>query len=485
MQRGSLFFLYYIIPGLLSAKSLKPNVLIIYTDEHNFRTLGCYRSILDKSQGEIWGEGVVVETPNIDFLAHNGAICSRFYTTTPLSSPSRSSFMTGLYPQQTGAVANDLPLNDSLRTFADDFSKAGYHTAYIGKWHLDGSDKPGWSPIRKFGFQDNRYMMNRGHYKRIIEKETGFDVTYNGKGTNSDNYMSDFLTNKAVHYIREHKTENFCCVIAYPDPHGPNIVRAPYNQMYSNFKFDKPITSYKQKEDFPSWARPTEPMEDMSQYFGMIKCIDDQIGILIKELKQNDLLDNTIVVFTSDHGDLCGEHGRINKSVPLDGSARVPFIMYYPPKIKKGIVVEEVISVIDFAPTILSLAEIQASTNRAGNDFSFLLENIKSNRSWKNIAFMRGADSQKGISKSWISVVHENLKLTLSERDGDLPWLSDMENDPNELVNEYDNPKYGKKLIHLFNELNSYGIRENDLRIRSNKIQTEINCKLNVLKTKF
>lgn len=364
-------------------------------------------------------------------------------------------------------------MKDEMVTFAQDFLNSGYHTGYFGKWHLDGPAKPGWEPARKFGFKDNQYMFNRGHYKRIVELKDSLDITYSGANINEDNFMSDFLTGKAIDYIRKHKDENFCCLVSYPDPHGPNIVRSPYDKMYSNMKFNKPKTYLKDKKGIPSWSYANDKMENMSQYFGMVKCIDDQVGILIKELKLQGIFDNTIIVFTSDHGDLCGEHGRTNKSVPLEASAKVPMIICYPKKLSRGKVVNSVVSVIDFAPTILSLADVKSDFKRAGRDFSPLLNGSIDSNEWKNIAFMRGGDSRKGPARSWISVVYDNLKLTLSDKTGDKPWLTDLERDPDELVNEYNNPDYKEKVSFLLQELKEYGKRENDLRINSEEIQKE------------
>ncbi len=452
-----------------------PNVLVIHTDEHNFRTLGCYRALMPPEEAEVWGDGVVVETPNIDSLAVNGVICSRFYATTPVSSPSRSSFMTGLYPQQTAVVTNDLPMNDSVVTFAEDFRRRGYHTGYIGKWHLDGTARPGWQPERKFGFVDNRYMMNRGHYKRIVEKGEGqFEITYDGKGLTRENFMTDFLTDKAIDYIRAHKDEHFCCVVAYPDPHGPNTVRAPYDTMYTHFKFQRPKTALKDKSGLPSWAYGNDRMENMARYFGMVKCLDDNIGRLVAELKEQGLLERTIIVFTSDHGDLCGEHGRTNKSVPLETSARVPFIVCYPEVLEKGKVVDEVLSVVDFAPTILSLAGVDTEASRAGRDFSPLLKGKKAGRKWRDAVFMRGGDRRDGPAKSWLSVVSKRYKLTLSDVPGDVPWLTDLDKDPDELVNEYTNPSYRKVVRKLMEELQEYGEKWNDGRVKSEPIRNEL-----------
>ena len=152
------------IPNLALAD--KPNLLVIMTDEHNFRTLGCYRETLSPQQAFMWGKAVV-ETPNIDSLAKNGAICTSFYATTPVCSPSRASFISGLYPQATPVVTNNIPLNDDVISFAELMKRQGYKTGFCGKWHLDGEGKPQWAPKRKFGFDDNRFMFNRGHWKKL------------------------------------------------------------------------------------------------------------------------------------------------------------------------------------------------------------------------------------------------------------------------------------------------------------------------------
>ena len=138
----------------LARRQRRPNLLIIHTDEHHFGTLGCYG-------------GRVVETPNIDSLAAQGAICTSFYATTPVCSPSRAAFVSGRYPQKPPGVTNTIPMSDDVETCAEILGRQGYATGYAGKWHLDGTGKPQWAPKRKFGFQDNRYMFNRGHWKQM------------------------------------------------------------------------------------------------------------------------------------------------------------------------------------------------------------------------------------------------------------------------------------------------------------------------------
>jgi arylsulfatase A-like enzyme len=148
----------------------KPNLIIIQTDEHNFRTLSAYQKLLPKELANIWGEKATIETPFIDSIADEGAICTSYYSTSPVCTPSRASFVSGLYPYATGADKNDNPLKDSVITFAEVLKRDGYATSYVGKWHLEGRTKEEiikdkkskicYVPKRKFGFSDNRYMIN-------------------------------------------------------------------------------------------------------------------------------------------------------------------------------------------------------------------------------------------------------------------------------------------------------------------------------------
>ena len=136
----TLVILFVLVASSFAALAEKPpNLVVIYTDEHNFRTLGCYRKLLPKAQAEIWGEGNVVETPHIDTIADAGAICTSFYATTPVCSPSRGTFISGIYPQNTPVTTNNIKLDDDIVTFADLLRRKGYKTGFVGKWHLDGN----------------------------------------------------------------------------------------------------------------------------------------------------------------------------------------------------------------------------------------------------------------------------------------------------------------------------------------------------------
>jgi arylsulfatase A-like enzyme len=305
---------------------------MILTDEHSFRTLGCYRDFMKSedqaNEGYIWGDGIEVETPNIDRLAKEGTLFSNFYTVAPLCTPSRASFMSGLYPQKTGeSEDNHGRMDDDIMTFAKVLkSERKYLTSYFGKWHLNGEEKPGWSNnTRKFGFEDTTYQFNRGHWKFLdvvdgerqayeFKKQTKFE------GIEDKHFTTDFLFDRGIEFIESatSKGQPFASVLSIPDPHSPNEVRQPYENMYKHFKFTLPSTgtaAWRKSPAAPIWnylpgsANVTlKEVDDhldsyevhiqdyMQQYFGMVKCIDDNVGKLLNYLKEKGIDEETIIV---------------------------------------------------------------------------------------------------------------------------------------------------------------------------------------------
>ena len=279
----------------------RPNLLIIHTDQQSAWTLGCYG-------------GTVVETPNIDRLAADGALFTNFFTNSAVCTPSRGCFVSGRYPTSHGAYTNNIPLNRDVITFADQLKRDGYRTGYVGKWHLDGHPRPGWvHPERSMGFEDARYMFNRGHWKKIEDfpmnkKDQPVVHSYSVIG-DEETYATDWLTNKTLEFLDVEDDRPFCHMLSLPDPHGPVHVRAPYDTMFA--PEDMPLPTTFNPENLPDWAeelqstsmfgtkrpdREEKLRKFLALYFGEVKLIDDSVGRIVQRLEEMGILEDTIIV---------------------------------------------------------------------------------------------------------------------------------------------------------------------------------------------
>jgi arylsulfatase A-like enzyme len=375
---------------------------------------------------------------------------------------------------------------DSMVTFAEILRNNGYTTGYVGKWHLDGEAKPGWEPERKFGWVDNRYMFNRGHWKVFADtgnkaKVVGSHIEeldkyiYDITGADEYSFATDFLTDRTIALIKEvDENTPFCMMLSLPDPHGPNSVRAPYDTMYNEMNFQTPKTFFQTPEQTPGWLGggnnriKSEKLnqKSMSQYFGMVKCIDDNVGKLLAFLKESGHEDNTIVVFTSDHGDMMGEHRKHNKGAPYETSAGVAFIMKYPGHIRAGKVINKAYTSADFAPTLLGILDMNDKLpGQHGRDDSDIFLNEDAVIDSDEITYMRA----HGVDPHWVTAVSDRYKLVLSKQD--IPWLFDLEVDPDELTNYYTHPEYREisdnftqRLAELMNMTKDPLLNEDDIR---------------------
>ncbi len=465
--------------------SRKPNLVIIHCDELNFRTIGCYRNTLPPEQAFMWGKakGAVCDTPHIDQIAREGAICTKFYAATPVCSPSRASLISGQYPHNTPVTNNSIPLGDEVVSFAEILAKTGYTTGYGGKWHLDGQGKPQWEPSRKFGFSDNRYMFNRGHWKQFEDTPQGprIKARQNGKpsyaiaGADEQSFATDFLTTRAMQFITANRGNPFCYMLSIPDPHGPDTVRAPYDTMFDDDVVVKPRTYDKKAGTAPIWAKPSPKCHyRMAQYHGMMKCIDDNVGRLFRHLEKLGLIDDTIFVFTADHGDMRGEHHRQNKGVPLEASAKVPFVIRYPEQIPRGRRVDHVINTVDFLPTMMALMNVRSAGREDGRDCSTIIKTGKTPNGWRDITFLRSTSRANNDQVGWIAAVTPRYKLVLSS--SDKPWLLDLEEDPDELKNFIHDPRRKDLVTSLARDLVAYGKTFKDPYCASPAVKSQLSA---------
>lgn len=400
-----------------------------------------------------------MSTPNIDRLAKEGAICTNYYASSPVSTPSRASFQTGLYPVVAGAPINGMAMDPSCRTFAQVLRDEGYQTNFVGKWHLAGVPSVGslyMAPGYDFGYEDRRYQFEAGHSKWYTELEEPFGIRASyatPKVQDPDMYSTDYLANRCLEILERDKDKPFCMVLSIPDPHSPDISREPYTTMYSDLAAEAPATmSTYGSAERAGWAIGGKnesgefSQHSVREYFGMVKCIDDNVGRILDFLDANSLTENTIVIFTSDHGDMLFEHHRINKDLPLESSAKIPFLVRYPKRVKAGKVIESAYTNVDFVPTLLALMEAPQIEGVHGIDDAQALLSDEMKVTSDRIVYMTDSPFSE-----WTAATDGRYKLVLSCRD--TPWLIDREVDPDELVNFYSDPTYSEVAERLQQEL--------------------------------
>lgn len=457
----------------------KPNVLIIYTDEHNLRTIEAYQKQMPDALQAPWGEEAqkALQTPYLNRLANDGVMMMNCFVSSPVSTPSRASLMTSRYPQATNCTHNDIVMDTSLKTMAHVFNENGYATGYAGKWHLSGEAKPGWHPTPNYGWTDNKFMFNRGHWKAIetsTKEAPKVEMKYklSDESENYD-YTTGYLTDRALDFIKKHKNEPFAYVLSIPDPHGPNTVSAKYRKMFENVKFEKPKTFNKDKSKYPSWAKfqkkkgkPSMMKDvDMRNYWGMVKCIDDNIGRIFKYLEESKLDKNTIVIFTSDHGDLCNEHGRINKGVPLETSLKVPFLLWAP-KMLKPRVVKTAVSNLDIYPTLVEMCGLKGMPkDLAGESILPFMDGQKKD-DMNRMVFSR--------FNSWVSVSTAQYRLVVSGKKTDKNVLFDNKKDIFELENYYNDASHKAVTKKLKKALRNYCVKYKDPNFKNETLKKRL-----------
>lgn len=318
-------------------------------------------------------------------------------------------------------------------------------------------------------------MFNRGHWKLLEDTTDGPKVGQkNGKDSyspigNAQTFSTDWLADKTIEFITANTSNSFCYMVSIPDPHGPDTVREPYKSMYAEQEYTQPKSATKSDKGLPAWGKKDSKAYGQSKYYGMVKCIDDNVGKIIAHLEKNGLLDHTIVVFTSDHGDLRGEHGKQNKGVPYEGSAKIAFVVRWPEKIQAGTLINESLGCHDFLPTVLKLMNVPTTGQEEGRDASALFTTGKAPADWKDITFFRGAGGKKS---GWLAAVSDRYKIIYSiESD---PWLFDLKIDPDEMVNQFNNPEYREIIRKMSAELITYGNQYNDPRAKNPKVAAEL-----------
>ncbi len=361
MMRRYLIILILII-GFASCQNERtkraqsPNVIYILTDQWRSTALG-------------YDGNPTVKTPNLDNFSKEAVIFKNAVSVCPLCTPYRAALMTGRFPTSTGMFMNDLYLPSEELCMAEIFKNAGYRTAYYGKWHLDGHGRiNNVQPHRRQGFDHWKALECSHQYNKMPYYENeDFDLKYWYK------YSPFSIVEDAQKYLEEISIEKnpFLLFISFATPHFPHHkALEEYKKMYP--KEELILRENVIEDKYPNLK------EELQGYYAHCTATDKAIGDLIGRIKDLDLYNNSIIIFTSDHGEMMGSHGirPKEKSVAYDESIKIPFLISYPGiEESAGKEVFTPLNTPDILPTMLSLADIEIPDCIEGEDLSSIIKN--------------------------------------------------------------------------------------------------------------
>jgi N-acetylglucosamine-6-sulfatase len=373
----------------------QPNIIFILCDDHRWDALS--------AMGHPF-----LETPHLDAMIRNGVHFSHAFVTNSLCSPSRASILTGLYPHNHGVGDNYHPVDPSLRFFPEDLQDAGYETAFIGKWHMGDVDDPqrGFDHWVAFRGQGTYYADGHGT-TRMVPQTTYDGFNINGKErVPQRGYITDELTDYALDWLdnRKQPEKPFFVYISHKAVHSDFVARDGQRGMYKDKAWEPPVTFANTEENRhgkPRWLidqRNSRHGVDFGynldnfdldayhkRYCEALTAVDDNVGRVMDYLKETDNFEDTIVVYMGDNGFQFGEQGLIDKRVAYEASIRVPLIIQYPEQLQRGRTVEQIVTNIDIAPTLLEAAGAKSSEMDGASFWDMALEDSEAVAStWRN-----------------------------------------------------------------------------------------------------
>lgn len=396
------------------SKKNRPNVIVFFTDQQRWDTSGLHGNPLDLM-------------PNFDRIAQRGTHVRYSFTCQPVCGPARSCLQTGMYATTTGCFRNGIPLPTESKTLAHYFKDSGYQTGYIGKWHL-ATEEPVTEANRggyDFWLASNVLEFTSDAYHMEVYDNDNNPVKLPG-------YRVDALTDAAIRYVNDHQTDPFFLFLSYIEPH------------HQNHLDDYPPPDGYRERYAGKWIPPDlaalggSTHQHLAGYYGMVKRLDEAFGRLLDALKSLGMQDDTVILFTSDHGCHFKTRNSEYKRSAHESSIRVP-TTFHGGVFTSGGEISELVSLIDLPPTLLDAAGIPVPDNMQGSSILPLIRGERNN--WPQEIFTQISEAQVGRAvrtHRWKYAVDAPDKSGGKDAGSDHyieQYLYDLKADPYELRN--------------------------------------------------
>ncbi|NDP22221.1 MAG: sulfatase-like hydrolase/transferase [Paludibacter sp.] len=445
----------------------KPNLIFVFADQWRKQALG-YRN------------QDPVQTPNLDKFASWAFSFNNAFSSNPVSGPNRACLFTGKYTINNGVFANNVPLDPNEESSLGKICKAaGYSTAYIGKWHLNGEVEQVEDKSRRQGFD---FWVQSLAHNPFSQKYYIAEENKSVRAYQRGEWAPTYETQVGIDFIEKNKEKPFCLVISYNPPHtsgglgfedrsqpagfkadgtrklgygygGPKEYEALYKDKdYAHFLIRKNIKNIKKTND--------NCFDVIPGYFGAITAIDNDFGNLMNYLEKNNLLENTIVVFTADHGESMGSHGLMTKGTWFEESVGIPLIIGWKGKtIQKQ--TDEVINSIDFMPTLLGMMKLSIPKTTDGTDYSSMLLGGKFKApEYAFLTFNFGGIKELKHSRYWRCIYSKQFSYILCGMNQNRSFtnnkgyvLYDLQKDPYQMQPIFKGMGYDKEINMLHTKL--------------------------------
>jgi len=429
--------------GPPAAQRRRPNIVMVLVDDMRWDEM------------RVAGHPFI-DTPNMDRLAREGARFTSAFATTPLCSPSRASFLTGQYPHTNGIVDNTARSSHDLRVFPLELQRAGYRTGFFGKWHMGNDDSP------RPGFEHWVAMPGQGE---AVDPSLNVD----GERVHAKGYTTDLLTDYVERFIDRPSDQPFLVYLAHKAIH-PNVIQrddgslvpipgqpggfvaaARHRGRYAGRTMPRRASAFKPPLGKPALLRQIDELpplgpktatsdEEIRGRLEMLLGVDDSLGRIVGILERKGVLNDTVIVFTSDHGYFYGEHGlNEERRLAYEEAIRIPLVVRYPPLATAGSTPPEMALSIDIAPTLLEVAGLQPSAGIQGRSLVPVLK--KEARNWRSsflIEYFTDTVFPRIRNMGYVAVRTARHKyIHYRELEG-MDELYDLEKDPFEETNIID-----------------------------------------------